>query len=64
VRWDDSLPENSLAALALCLEARVARAEIDIGLLADRDFLVFHDDLLDAATTGRGPAAALTVSEA
>jgi glycerophosphoryl diester phosphodiesterase len=63
-RWDDGLPENSLAALALCLEAPVARAEIDIGLLADRDFLIFHDGLLDAATTGDGPVAALTADKA
>jgi glycerophosphoryl diester phosphodiesterase len=53
-RWEEGWPENSLAALAACLEARVARAEIDFGVLADRDFLIFHDDLLDGATTGSG----------
>jgi glycerophosphoryl diester phosphodiesterase len=62
--WDPSLPECSLAALAACLDARVARAEIDIALLADRDFLVFHDDVLDAATTGRGPVGALQAEAA
>jgi glycerophosphoryl diester phosphodiesterase len=63
-RWDDALPENSLAALAACLAARVARAEIDIAMLADREFLVFHDDTLDRGTTGRGRADALTADAA
>src|SRR4051794_11191303 len=64
VRWDDSLPENSLPALQACLKARVARAEIDIAMLADRDFLVCHDDTIDEATTGSGPASALTFDAA
>jgi len=63
-RWDDSVPENSIPALTACLEARVARAEIDIALLADRDFLVLHDDVLDTATTGSGPIGVLTVDAA
>src|SRR4051812_50060437 len=63
-RWDDSVPENSIPALTACLEARVARAEIDIAMLADRDFFVLHDDDLDESTTGTGPVSALTVDAA
>jgi glycerophosphoryl diester phosphodiesterase len=63
-RWDDSVPENSIPALTACLDARVARAEIDIAMLADRDFLVLHDDVLDEATTGSGPVGVLTVDDA
>ena len=63
-RWDDSWPENSLAGLKASLDARVARAEIDVAMLADRDFLVTHDDTLDRSTTGTGPASALTADAA
>jgi len=63
-RWDDSVPENSIPALTNCLEARVARAEIDIAMLTDRDFLVLHDDVLDEATTGSGPSSVLTADAA
>jgi len=36
--WDPALPENSLDALAACLQAPVARAEIDIVPLATATF--------------------------
>jgi len=58
--WDPALPENSVDALAACLAAPVARAEIDLVMLRDRDFLIYHDDRLDRGTTGSGPVAALT----
>src|SRR5215207_5980427 len=58
--WDPALPENSLDALAACLAAPVARAEIDVEMLADRDFLIYHDHMLDRGTTGSGPVASLT----
>jgi glycerophosphoryl diester phosphodiesterase len=58
--WDPALPENSLDALAACLAAPVARAEIDVAMLADRDFLIFHDSMLDRGSTGSGPVASLT----
>jgi len=45
--WDPALPENSFVALEACLAAPVARAEIDLVPLADRDFLLYHDSVLD-----------------
>jgi glycerophosphoryl diester phosphodiesterase len=42
----------------------VARAEIDINLLRDADFLVTHDTQLDSATTGSGPVRLTTRKEA
>jgi glycerophosphoryl diester phosphodiesterase len=58
--WDPALPENSLQALAACLAAPVARAEIDIVPLADRDFLLYHDSRLDRGSTGSGLVSELT----
>lgn len=62
--WDPALPENSLAGLVACLQAPVARAEIDLRMLADRDFLLAHDAILDTGTTGSGPVSALTADAA
>lgn len=62
--WSGDYPENSLAAIRECLTARVARAEIDINLLRDGDFLVTHDTQLDTATTGSGPVRLTTRREA
>jgi glycerophosphoryl diester phosphodiesterase len=53
--WSGSFPENSLAAIRECLTLPVARAEIDLNMLGDRDFLVTRDAYLDDATTGSGP---------
>ena len=41
--WSGNYIPNSLAAVQECYRARVARAEIDIAMLADEDFLVVHD---------------------
>lgn len=61
--WSGEHPSNSLAALEECLRAPVARAEIDLGMLADRDFLVTHDDILDHDTTGKGRVRDCTLAE-
>jgi len=42
--WDGDYPGNSLAAIEECLRAPVARAEIDISMLRDGDFLVAAHD--------------------
>ena len=52
--WSGNFIPNSLAAVQDCYRARVARAEIDIAMLADEDFLVVHDIDLADATTGHG----------
>jgi glycerophosphoryl diester phosphodiesterase len=62
--WSGEFPENSLAAIRECLTAPVARAEIDINLLRDGDFLVTHDTQLDSATTGSGPVRLTTRQDA
>jgi len=62
--WSGEFPENSLPAISECLTAPVARAEIDINLLRDADFLVTHDTQLDSATTGSGPVRETTRADA
>src|SRR5438132_12413047 len=52
--WSGKYMPNSLAAVQDCYRARVARAEIDIAMLADEDFLVVHDMDLADATNGHG----------
>jgi glycerophosphoryl diester phosphodiesterase len=62
--WSGEHPENSLSAIRESLKAPVARAEIDINLLRDADFLVTHDTSLDSATSGSGPVCLTTRAEA
>jgi len=52
--WSGTLPANSLAAIAECCAAGVARAEIDVQPRRDGGFVVFHDDRLDRSTDGPG----------
>src|SRR5438132_7695016 len=52
--WSGKYMPNSLAAVQDCYRARVARAEIDIAMLADEDFLVVHDLDLANATSSQG----------
>jgi glycerophosphoryl diester phosphodiesterase len=52
--WSGVHPENSLPAILECYREHVARAEIDIAILRDRDFLVAHDLDLAKATDGSG----------
>jgi glycerophosphoryl diester phosphodiesterase len=58
--WSGAHPANSLPAIAECYRAAVARAEIDLHMLRDADFLVLHDSELDHTTTGTGPVSNLT----
>jgi len=53
-----ALPENSLGALRVCLEARARAIEVDVQALADGDFVLLHDALLERATSGHGPVGA------
>lgn len=52
--WSGDYPANSLAAIQDCYRGRVARAEIDLAMLADTDFLVVHDLDLAKSTDGQG----------
>lgn len=62
--WSGDHPENSLEAIDECYRERVAHAEIDLHMLADGDFIVLHDELIDASTTGSGRVHDLTRSAA
>ncbi|HEY0582230.1 MAG TPA: glycerophosphodiester phosphodiesterase family protein, partial [Chloroflexota bacterium] len=52
--WSGNYPPNSLPAIVECYRAHVARAEIDLAMLADEDFLVAHDLDLARVTDGQG----------
>lgn len=61
--WSGTLPANSLAAIAECCAAGVARAEIDVQPRRDGGFVVFHDDHLDRGTDGMGEVRAQSSAE-
>src|SRR5436305_672932 len=52
--WSGHYPANSLPAIRECYRAHVARAEIDLAMLDDEDFLIVHDLNLAKATDGQG----------
>ena len=62
--WSGQHPENSLPAILECYRARVARAEIDLHMLQDADFLITHDPTLEQYTTGSGRVNETTRREA
>jgi glycerophosphoryl diester phosphodiesterase len=53
-QWSGAYPPNSLPAILECYHERVVRAEVDIAMLADEDFLVAHDLELSHCTNGSG----------
>ncbi|HVO43027.1 MAG TPA: glycerophosphodiester phosphodiesterase family protein [Aggregatilineales bacterium] len=57
-------PPNALEAIRACLEAGAACIEIDVTALAEGDYLLVHDSMLDSETTGTGPVAACTPQQA
>jgi glycerophosphoryl diester phosphodiesterase len=62
-QWSGEYPENSLAAIGECLSAGVARAEFDLRMLHERDFVLLHDDGLMRADGSVLPANAVGASE-
>ncbi|MEJ7748575.1 MAG: glycerophosphodiester phosphodiesterase family protein [Candidatus Limnocylindrales bacterium] len=62
-QWSGRYPENSLDAIGECLTAGVARAEFDLRMLRDRDFVLLHDDDLQRADGGAAPANAVGLAE-
>lgn len=52
--WSGEYVANSLPAILDCYHAHVARAEIDIAMLRDEDFLIVHDRDLEISTDGKG----------
>jgi glycerophosphoryl diester phosphodiesterase len=51
-------PQNSLEAISASLEAGAAIIEVDITALADSDYLLVHDPVLESETSGSGPVGA------
>jgi glycerophosphoryl diester phosphodiesterase len=57
-------PPNSMRGLKACLDVGARVVEIDISLMADGDFLLLHNGVLDGGTSGSGPVVALTADQA
>jgi glycerophosphoryl diester phosphodiesterase len=62
--WSGNYWANSLPAIQECYQAHVARAEIDLAILSDEDFLVAHDLDLAKVTDGQGRVDETTRSQA
>jgi len=56
-------PANSLGALCACVKAQARIIEVDVQALADGDFALLHDALLERATDGRGPVGAAVAAD-
>src|SRR5258707_14180987 len=57
-------PPNSLEAIKACLDAKASFIEIDVTALADEDYLLVHDPILESETTGNGPVGTFTAEGA
>jgi len=56
-------PENTLESFREAADQGARWVEFDVGLSADGQCFVLHDDTLDRTTSGKGPAHAKTVAE-
>lgn len=59
----EDAPENTLAAFRLAAEQGVHWIETDIKLTHDGVPILFHDDVLDRTTNGKGPVADMSWAE-
>lgn len=57
-------PPNSLEAIQACLDAGAAFIEVDVTALADSDYLLVHDDVLESETSGQGAVGACSAAQA
>lgn len=55
-------PANSLGGLKACIDAQAAIIEVDVQALADDDYALLHDALLERATNGQGAVGAQTAA--
>src|SRR5919201_1287786 len=62
--WSGRYSENSPLAIEECGRENVLRTEIDLQLLRDGEFVVFHDDRFDRVTDARGLVREASASEA
>lgn len=56
-------PENTRSAFLRAVELGADMVELDCQMTRDGAIVVFHDDLLDRTTNGRGPLRALSLRE-
>lgn len=61
---DGRYPPNSLEAVRACLEANADFIEIDVTALAQDDYLLVHDPVLESETTGNGEVSACLLTDA
>lgn len=57
---DGTEPPNSLEGVRASLDAGAAFIEVDITALAESDYLLVHDPVLESETTGSGPVGQCT----
>ena len=62
--WSGAYSENSPLAIEECGRENVLRTEIDVQLLRDGEFVVFHDDRFDRVTDRSGLVCEATAAEA
>lgn len=56
-------PENSLQAIANCIDMGVDVVELDIAMTKDKQLVLMHDKTLDRTTTGSGYVSDFTLNE-
>jgi len=61
--FEQSVPENSLAALERCVALGVDLVEIDVRRTRDGALVLMHDAKVDRTTDGKGRVADLTLAE-
>lgn len=59
-----SFPRNSLEGVRASLDRGADFIEVDVTALADEDYLLVHDAVLESETTGSGPVAHCTARQA
>lgn len=61
---DEPYLPNSIAAVEAGLKDRASFIEVDVTALADRDYLLVHDPVLESETSGTGPVRGTSSEEA
>lgn len=60
---EETIPENSLAAVHNCLNRGIQFIEIDIQMTKDGHLICMHDESVDRMTNGNGEISELTLNE-
>jgi glycerophosphoryl diester phosphodiesterase len=59
----DTLPENSIESVLMCIKNQIDIVEIDIQKTKDNVLVVLHDETLDRMTNGTGKVSNITLEE-